>query len=848
MNSSQALKASLTSLGYRSDDVFTDFRFTAVDQPTRPVRTVKVAAFVEGPASYRTAALGVVYAAPNESAQEVAQASKSLGAPFLVVIEAKEASVWTYTCDGASRLAHAAADQWESLLADRNMFGPGPVRQIKALHVRDEKPVQQGLFDPRTLYGIQASTQQALDDMLATFLGHFGDSAKVGQLTLKSHYEILFPLVFRLLAGKILIDREDNRIADIDKNDALQVISRVESLYSLRSQSLSWSATRKTQLGRAWRTLLEGLFVRNVAAEDLAFVYETTLITPETRKRFGTHSTPQSAADYVIRSLQLPTGAEAAKLRVYEPFAGACVFLTAALRRFKELLPSDWSVKQVHDHLVRFFNASEIDQFACEIARLALILADYPNHNGWKIEREDLFEADRLAQRVAECDVLLSNPPYEDFVEPVEGLSKHQPAVLLDAVIATPPAYVGIVLPGGFSSQRRYSTHLAKLTQLYEDVEIVQLPEGAFRHATIGAEVLIAQKRREGAAKHASAEMETTVRWSSVRRQDWDRFVTSLRTSESKCTRVDPIATPGFSGLRPLRELWEYLAGYPILESVATLHRGLEWVIPQNEASRTTRAAGFKPGLNRREGTLDQFHVLKHAYLDVRPKHLRGKAIEFPWRTPKVILNAIRTSRGAWRLAAAVDTKGLLVSQQFYGVWLNPSESGGDGESEPRFTLPELCALLNSPVANAFSFVHDDQKHIRVETMRRMPLPAKALSTEVGSLVEAYLAAADERDDGPLFSTRQRLPADILIEIDALVLEAYDLPPRLERSLLRFMSSGGRPTREAFPSYPGIGDNEGAIGLARRLRTRARSAEIRSAWNSLLQPLPEQVALVLEQG
>ena len=846
MNNARGLKACLTNLGYRAGDVFTDFRFTAVDQPSRPVRKVEVAAFLEGPASYRTAALGVVRASTSESALEVAQASRSLGAPFLVVIEADEASVWTYTNEGATKLTQAGANQWESLLADRGTYGPGPIRQLKALHVRDDKPVQGALFDPRTLYGIQACTQQALDDMLASFLAYFGDSARVGQLTLKTHYEVLFPLVFRLLAGKILIDRDDSRIADVDKNDPLQVIGRVEKLYSLKSQSLLWSTTRKAQLARAWATLLNGLFVRNVAAEDLAFVYETTLVTHETRKRFGTHSTPQSAADYVIRSLQLPTGFAATDLKVYEPFAGACVFLTAALRRFKEILPSTWSVKQTHEHLVRHFNASEIDPFACEIARLALILADYPNHNGWKIEREDLFAAGRLAQRVAECDVLLSNPPYEDFVVPVPGLSIHQPAVLLDAVLATPPAYVGIVLPSGFSSQRRYSSHVEQLTKIYEDVEIVQLPEGAFRHASIGAEVLIAQKRRDMLVESQSEDMETTVRWSSVSRPDWDRFVTSLRTSESRCARVNPISTPGLTGLRPLRELWEYLAENDKLQSVAILHRGLEWVIEQGQASRPGRTAGFRPGLHRREGALDQFEVLQHVYLDVRPEHLRGKAIEFAWSDPKIILNAIRTSRGPWRLAAAVDTKGLLVSQQFYGVWLKGPNAVD--ETSHRFTLPELCAVLNSPVANAFSFAHDNQRHVRIDTMRRMPLPARALNTEIPALIEAYAATVEERDDGPLFGTRVRKPSDVLMEIDALVLEAYDLPPRLERTLLRFLNAGSRPAREAFPVYPGTGHEEGAIGLARRLRTKAHQGGIRSSWNALLTPLPAQVALVLDQG
>lgn len=833
----QVLRTSLTRLGYRAADVFQGFRFAAVDLPARPVREVDAAAFLDGPASYRTAALGIVRTAVNETARETVEATRSLGAPFLVVIEGDEASMWTYTASGATQLGSTPASEWQTLLADRAKFGPGPIRQIKALQVREDASSTGLLFDPRTLYAIQANTQLALDDMLRQFLSHFdGEKVATGQLSLQAHYEVLFPLVFRLLAGKILIDREDSRVASINADDPRQVVATVESLYSLPSQRLQWTKTRVTQLAAAWLTLREGLYVRNVAADDLAFVYENTLITPETRKAFGTHSTPYSAADYVIRSLRLPEGNAAAQLRVYEPFAGACVFLTAALRRFKELFPQSWSVVKVHEHLVNHFVASEIDPFACEIARLALILADYPNHNGWRITQEDLFNTDRLAERVSQCDVLLCNPPFEDFDEPLSGLSVHKPIVLLDAIVKTPPSFVGVVMPSGFSSHKVYREHIRRICEIYGDVEVMQLPEGVFRHASIGAEILIAQCRHDEDVQRVDARDETTLRKSVVQRADWPRFTQTLQTSNSDMVQVDPRTSPGLVALRPLRRIWDYLAESPVLGSVAEMHRGLEWTTDQSEASRTKAAPGFRRGLHRSGESLAQFEVKQVVYLDARASNLRGGAINYPWASPKLIANAIRTSRGPWRLAATVDTDGLLVSQQFYGIWLRESQ-------EPSLSLLELCAVLNSPVANAFSFAHDEQKHLRKETLQKLPLPSAHISREVESLIGEYVSAC-EGDDGPLFSSRPKSAQDLLMEIDALVLRAYDLPPRLERELLRFMGDGQRPSRMTFGGYPGTASDDAAIPLHKRLTMS--STQIRAAWRTLMEPLPKSVADIFD--
>jgi hypothetical protein len=493
-------------------------------------------------------------------------------------------------------------------------------------------------------------------------------------------------------------------------------------------------------------------------------------------------------------------------------------------------------VAKVHEHLVTHFAASEIDRFACEIARLALILADYPNHNGWRVTHEDLFKLDCLADRVSECDVLLCNPPFEDFDEPPSGLSVHKPVALLDAIVKTPPAFVGVVMPSGFASHKVYREHIRHICEIYGDVEVMQLPEGVFRHASIGAEILIAQCRRDEEARRVNARDETTLRRSVVRRTDWPRFTQTLQTSNSDVVQVDPRTSPGLMALRSLRRVWDYLAESPVLGSVAEMHRGLEWTIDQSEASRIKMAPGFLRGLHRSGGALAQFEVKQTVYLDARASNLRGGAINYPWASPKLIANAIRTSRGPWRLAAAVDTEGLLVSQQFYGIWLRESQ-------ESSMSLLELCAILNSPVANAFSFVHDEQKHLRKETLQKLPLPTSRISREVESLIAEYLSAC-ESDDGPLFSSRQKSTHDLLMEVDALVLKAYDLPPRLERELLRFMGEGRRPSRVDFQGYPGTGTDDAAISLYKRLAMS--STAIRAAWRTLMEPLPEGVANVFD--
>lgn len=837
MIASQAIRKCLLQLGYRGDNIHSDYRFAAVDAPSREIRSVDMVAFLDGPASYRTAALAIVHTKEVADILSEAGTRRSLGAPYLIVLGDKQATAWTYTINGPTKIDESSLADWETLVRGREeLFGAKAIRQLKFVRVREE--TNESLFDSATLRDIQAETQNAVFELLELVLERF-HKASAGQLSLENDYRVLFPMIFRLLAAKILTDRDDDRLSKVDISDVKKALTTIERIYSLPPLSVRWSAARQNQVSLAWDELRSGLYVRNVAAEDLAFVYEHALITPEIRKSFGTHSTPPSVADYVVRSFALPTDGAVQNLSVYEPFAGSCVFLTAALRRFKELLPESWTPTRLHEHLVTHFRASEIDPFACEIARLALILADYPNHNGWRIENEDLFSSDLLHERAKSASIVVCNPPFEDFIEVPDGHSIHKPISALQTLLQTRPPFLGIVMPAGLSTHRKYVSVLEALTNSYCEVEVLKLPEGVFRQATVGAEVLIAQQPRV----HSEATSRTRIVQSQVARLDLREFEHSLRPTSREEYLVDPVTTPGLVGLRPLRDVWEELSKSWCLGSVAEIHRGLEWTYDQGEVSRPGKATGFRPGLHRyADGGLAQFRITDTTYLDCRPDSLRGGAIRHSWDRAKLICNSIRTSRGPWRLAASVDHCGLVASQQFFGIWIRLDDKAAPRNSD----LQAICAIINSPIANAFTYCRDNVKGIRVSTMEAIPLPRHPISSTVYDLIDEYLHAVGNADSGPLFENKVRDAASVLMEIDAAVLAAYDLPPRLERALLRFMNSGERPCRHFFPNYPGAAEKDSAIPLKGRLSIR--KGERTQAWATLCTPLPEEVADVFSQA
>ena len=824
MNAVDIIAKAVRSTGYRDEAIIRDYAFADVLDASDATRTVSLAAFTQTPPSYRSAALAAISAADGETLDLVKE-HRALGAPLLFVIEGDQVSLWQVRGDAPPRVLERLSVTDVPALFERlgKSWRPDAIHRAKSIGAIDRN-YQLDFVDLGLLPAIEGEIHLKLDRLLVDTLKAASD-AQGGK---PPEIRLLFRVVFRLLTAKVLQDRRHFFAQGWDATDLTSILRAIESYYSLESVP-GTSKNMPTAFSAAWECLRGGISFANISSDDLAFVYENTLVTPEARRHFGTHSTPRQLAEYAITRLELHRY-KPDELSVYEPFAGAGMFLVSALRHMRDLLPVDWSDQQRHDFLVGRLAGDEIDPFACEVTSLSLILADYPNQNGWHIAETDLFEGAVLQDRMKGRNVVLCNPPFEAFTTkerslyPIAREFYSKPVAVLNAALDAHPLALAFVLPRPFILDQQFAEQRLKIEKLYGDVELVELPDRIFGASAIESALLIAYEPRP------PAPAAITLRSTEV--SDFDRIAflkTGKTTSERRVVRAVGDPPSGELWVPPLQAVWEYLLTSPRLQSHFTIHRGLEWKSAQQAAWSTQRNAGYRRGLHTARGA-QQFVLPRPVWLDCRPDRLLYKAIDLPWELPKLIVNAGRLSRGPWRAAAMLDKEGLVCSQQFFGLW--PHEAVSDVQ------LLIFVAILNGPVANAFLAIHSPANRMRISAVEQIPVPS-VLPIRAGELTSEYLRLLTQR-------TAQRQNDEklesLLTQIDGAVLSAYDLPLRLERQLLDYYRSADRPVTHPWGHWDASNATAG-LTLAERVSGRFHP---HGSWvREVFQPLPDDEARLL---
>lgn len=824
MNAIDSIAAAAQATGYRTEALIRDYSFADVLDPSAKTRKVPLVAFTQTPPSYRSAALGVVYGS-NDSAFRLVQEYRALGAPLLFVIDGNDVAIWQVRSVEPPRiLERSKLDDVANLFArKRETWNPDAIHRAKSVGAV-EKGYQLDFVDLGLLPAIEGEIHAKLDRLLVETLAAATQTQGGRSLDMR----LLFRVVFRLLAAKVLQDRGHPYASNWDADDLPSVLKAIESYYSLATMPALGRRTMPPAYKVVWDHLRRGINFSNISADDLAFVYENTLVTPEARKLLGTHSTPRQVAEYVVQRLELHRH-RAEDLQIYEPFAGAGIFLVSALRHVRDLLPVGWTDQQRHDFLIKHLSGDEIDSFACEVASLSLILADYPNHNGWHIAEADLFEDGALEKRMRGHNIILCNPPFEAFAQkdrtryPIAAVTHSKPVAVLDAALEANPLALGFVLPRSFILDKQFVEQRRKVEQRYGSVELVELPDRTFGASVIESALLIATERRSGAATTI------TLRSTEVADRDRNAFLrTGKTTSQRILTRAVADNPTGDLWVPTLAPLWRYLEAYPRLGEKLTPTWGLQWKYNQTNAFAEKRQPGFRKGLHSAR-RLKQFVLNKPVWIDYRENFVR-RGYGQEWDCPKLIVNEGRLSRGPWRIAAALDTNGLLYSQQFFGLWPTAPLSNQD--------LLALSAVINGPLANAFIAIHSPAKGIRATAVANIPIPP-SLPTQVGALVEEYIRKLSHQE---LFEQNHNPLQTLLTEIDAAVLAAYDLPPRLERELLDYFKDAERPVMHSWAhwdeTYPGVG-----LRLSERISRRFRSDHNWIA--KVFRPLPDDEAALL---
>jgi type I restriction-modification system DNA methylase subunit len=783
----KTIEQELRKLGYAAETLFHDYSFADVLSAGGEQRRVDLAAFTQVPESYRSAAFAVISGAIDE---KTITERRSLGAPILFAIGQDDVGVWRVGAQAGPRLIERVAlDALPQLfLRNAESWKPLAVHRAKSLS-QHHVAYQLDFVDLGLLPAIEHEVEIKLDRLLEQVIRQLLKGLE------PEREESAFRATFRLLAAKILLDREHPAALSWAEAPVEDVLAGIEAYYNLTKFSTALiNDVPEASVTTAWTMLRQAISFRNISSDSLAFVYENTLVTADTRKRFGTHSTPRQLAEYVVSRLDL-SRFDIDSLTIFEPFTGAGSLLVAALRHLRDLLPEGLTAEQRHALLVPRIRGAEIDTFACEVATLSLILADYPNANGWKIQEADLFREDTLAEKLANATVVLCNPPWEDFdateraeYPTIASRSFSKPMAVLRTVLESKPAALGFILPQGFLRQKQYAELRQQIADLYHEVELTSLPDRIFQRAGLETALLVANGLRDQ-ERTGPARLISTV----VEDRDRIQFLANGRVSSER--RRSKQVTGGDLWIGALDELWEQLDRYPRLGSLADVYRGLKWWKQEEGRSHEPRP-GFVPGVFKPSDSLTQFQMGDLCYLDMDPdKAMFPGPLNRPWALPKVLTNVARLSRGPWRIAAAYDATGLVASQSFFGIW----------PTSKKLPAEALEAILNGPLTNAFLFERASNQHFTNELLKQLPMPKRA---DLDAIVDAVHRYKNAITIARGFESRERDEiSDVLdqhlVEIDAAVLQAYDLSPRLERRLLEFFRGheGERRTGHGFAGW-----------------------------------------------
>lgn len=801
----------IRSAGYKQAAVIRDYAFADYLGAEEVVRSVDLAAFSEVPPSYRSACVAVARVPADRVTDAILKDLKALGAPRVVTLGPRRAAVWTLTAahepekiddrpvEQLPRVIRTAATDWSPAAMSRlsGLTPPGSY--------------QLDFADLGLIPMIERQVNEKLDRLIREVLA--GSLERAPSLSKnRRRYRHLIRVVFQLLAAKVLADREHPSVGQ-PLEEPREALKAAQHHYGLSVEAvLPAGSIPEVVCQWAWERIRRGFHFQNLSVDSLAFVYENSLVSTEVRRSLGIHGTPRAIAELVVGLLPLEDLPDEREV-ILEPCSGFAPFLLAAMRRLRSQDLRGLDPRDRHTHLVRRLRGVELDPFAVEVGRLCLTLADYPNADGWELFQDDVFAPGVLEHHAPRVGAILANPPFEAFKQgekqQYHPIRTEKPAELLRRSLEVcSPDLLGFVVPRMLVDSERsgYQELRNCLWHSFREIDVLDLPDNLFGYSDAESALLIARERKRGSmtalrtARLSSAEAGEALhgRWRPV----WRATSVPVGEDQSSSLRVVELA-----------DFWSHLAHLRKLGHVAKIHRGIEYVrhlgeIPGGYTSETPQP-GYEGGVYSAQN-LRPYSVTRTTYLNTKRSELRvGKT--HAWTMPKVIVNAARRRRGRWALTAAPDFEGLWCYQRLFGIW---------PEADDEWPIALLAAVLNGPVANAFAAERSGKRDIQRTTLAAIPLPRSSL-LDIPRILDLVQHAME------------RPALDTILRIDAEVLRGYDLPPRLERQLLRLFDNEDRPGVTEFRSYypPGF---DSALPLYRvlvDLRERHRA-------NHLLRTVP----------
>jgi hypothetical protein len=782
----RAFRHALERCGFERALVKPNYEYADFRAEGMPLRRVALAAFGNRPLDFHSACVAVVEAPRGlTDRSSLLNECWAFGALFVFVVTERNAEWWLMRGRAEPECRRTfPLSQVEAFFDEHaKEFEPTRVLQEKRPFSRQLDFVDAGLL-PALSHEVGERLHRVIErlvrDSIRTYQGTYG---------CQPDFPKLFRLVFRLLAGKILQDKAE--LGGLDFSAPTDVLARVAAYYGQPAFSHPALADPEVQV-LVSEGVAQAIRFHNLSPESLAYVYENTLVTDETRERYGTHSTPRYIADYVTWRLpieQVPVD----QRYVFDPGVGCATFLVAAMRRLRMDADPSWSDAKEHQYLATHLRGFDVDDFALETAFLSLTLADFPNHDGWMLSKADLWTTKALEEGTREAKILLANPPFQDFsarertslrAKSMEPVAANKATELLRRAIPnlSSGALIGIVLPRETLEGKKSRKLREDLLRDLQLLEICLLPDGMFTHSGAESGLLLARK----------GEGKSEVFFRHVGDEHRNRFREYYQaTTEDKVPQAYFSTRPGNVLRVPrLREVWDYLEPRCArLDEIARVGQGLSYLgserLPPNAKTVSKDYfVGAVRGYADAQESISCFSLRSPVWMNVAEAVVGRARSGLPVGVPRVLLNYARSSRGTWRAQAAVDRNGLAITGSFCAV-----SPRGD-----RTSLEVIAAIINGPVTNAYLHCVGGGRPNSYPLVQSVPIPPldAQLASEIkkGVLLYEDLVTTAGAAAAPPAAPGLRL---LLARIDALVLELYQLPKHFRAQLLREFEGRERP-------------------------------------------------------
>jgi hypothetical protein len=781
----------LLGCGYGDDQLARRFEFDDV--------TVPVVGFAGKPWDSWSACIAAVDV-DGDSRTSAARVS-TLGVPTVFVCHGVGVDWWAMGPSGPKGEPRSIAWSDVGAALDRERESLLPSRIYASKLRKPGSPGEQlWFFDAGLMPAVERKRGETLTRLVGEVIG--GLRGELGaRLNSRKAQEDLYRTVFWLLAAKILHDKRVPYFRKIDLANVDEVFGRIGKHHGETGRLRHFDKPERPAIDAAAQRIARCGSLADVSSESLTHVYENALIDEtagsdrrkraskgyDIRKELGIHATPSVLIHHMLAQLwPLIEDIKPEDRHVFEPACGHTPFLTASMRWLRDLGQDSMSA-DTHAYLRSHLHGLETDSFALELAKLALTLADELHNNSWAtaLTQGDMFAPGVLVKHAKKARILLANPPYERFTDAQRREYKSRGAeitsqtkaveMLNRALPALPPGSVfGVVAPQGVLYDKESQRLREFLLSECELNEIDVFADNLFEHSGHEVAVLMGRRRNGKAAPG-------TILYRRVRERGMPAFKERLAFSSERAVPRELFVAVGARLFLPdLPEIWDYLSGNPKLGAIADAGQGFSFtqsgLIKEARATGSDRTAGGVPAFLGGVRTLSIWETPREVWLSPSRTPVR------PWRSgnhtgkPQVLVNYVRIMRGPWRIKALLDEKGHAVPNTYSTV--RPHLGG------PPTVF--LWAVLNSPVANAYAYCQSVTRHIYDTLIATLPLP-EHWRDHTGPIVEAannYVGSVKEQRRFSLHVDDDARIQEALLRMDAAVLRAYDLPPRLERQLL----------------------------------------------------------------